>query len=297
MSKKLATGLAALFIFAAHAATAEQTQQLPIKSTTNFIYFDTGSHALTPNEQDRIRDVAAMIQSTPTFVATIIGKTDSIGSADFNEHLSQQRATAVFEALVHANKVPENRVQMRWTGERLPFTAAADEKAESQNRLVAIVVSDAAAAQPTPTLADERAAAAERVKKLLSIDWEALTDFRIAGLKAALRLTPDQEKYWPAVEQAIRERATERHQRLENLAARLGASGEPNPIAIMRARADSLSQRAASLKKLADAWQPLYESLDSDQKQRLRFLAARVVRELKEAVENRRMEREDEDDD
>jgi flagellar motor protein MotB len=57
---------------------------------------------LTPEEQDHIRNVAAMMQSTPTFVATIVGKTDSVGSADFNEHLSQRRAEAVFEALVYA---------------------------------------------------------------------------------------------------------------------------------------------------------------------------------------------------
>ena len=82
-----------------------------------------------------------MMQSTPTFVATILGKTDSTGSADYNEHLSQQRAEAVFEALVYTNKVPENRVQLHWTGERLPFVSTADEQAASQNRMVAIIVS------------------------------------------------------------------------------------------------------------------------------------------------------------
>ena len=82
-----------------------------------------------------------MLQSTPAFVATIIGKTDSVGSADYNEHLAQRRAEAVFEALVYTDKVPENRVQLRWTGERLPYTSTADEQAESQNRMVAIIAS------------------------------------------------------------------------------------------------------------------------------------------------------------
>jgi outer membrane protein OmpA-like peptidoglycan-associated protein len=133
-----------LGLFAAHAATAQQTQNLP-QCTTHFIYFSTGSHALTPEDQSQIRDVAGMMQSTPTFVATIVGKTDSVGSADFNEHLSQRRADAVFEALVYTNKVPQNRVQLHWTGERLPVTSAADEQAESQNRMAAIIVSNAAA--------------------------------------------------------------------------------------------------------------------------------------------------------
>jgi outer membrane protein OmpA-like peptidoglycan-associated protein len=145
LTKSLAAA-AVMGLFAASAATAQQKQNLPPTCPTNFVYFSTGSHALTPEDQDHIRDVAAMMQSTPAFVATIVGKTDSVGSADFNEHLSQRRAEAVFEALVYTNKVPENRVQLRWTGERLPFVSAADEKAESQNRMVAIIVSNGASA-------------------------------------------------------------------------------------------------------------------------------------------------------
>ena len=142
---KILAAAAIMSLFAAHAATAQQTQNP--NCTTHFVYFTTGSYALTSEDQDHIRDVAAMMQSTPAFVATIVGKTDSVGSADFNEHLSQRRAEAVFEALVYANKVPENRVQLRWTGERLPFTSTADEAAESQNRMAVIIVSDAASAR------------------------------------------------------------------------------------------------------------------------------------------------------
>ena len=35
-------------------------------------------------------------------------------------------------------------------------------------------------------------------------DPNALTDARVGIIKAALQLTPDREKYWPAVEEAIR---------------------------------------------------------------------------------------------
>ena len=164
VTKSLAAG-AIMSFFAAHAATAQQTQNP--NCTTHFVYFDTGSHVLTSDDQDHIRDVAAMMQSTPTFIATIVGKTDSVGSADFNEHLSQQRAEAVFEALVYANKVPENRVQLRWTGERLPFTSTADEEAESHNRMAAIIVSDAPSARCGGTPGEAEA------KKLL----KAMTDY------------------------------------------------------------------------------------------------------------------------
>ena len=175
VTKSLAA--AALMGFcAAHAATAQQTQP---NCTTNFVYFATGSHALTPEDLDHIRDVATMMQSTPSFVATIVGKTDSVGSADFNEHLSQRRAEAVFEALVYANKVPENRVQLRWTGERLPFISAADEEAELHNRMAAIVVSDAASARCGETAVEAGAKAMLKAmteyvtaQKAISFDYD-----------------------------------------------------------------------------------------------------------------------------
>jgi len=134
---------AAVCFFAAYAGTAQEVKNLPPGATAHFIYFPTGGYALDPKDQDQIRDVAGLIQSHPDFVATILGKTDSVGSAGFNERLSERRANAVFEALVYDNKVPENRIEMCWTGERLPFTSTADETAQAQNRMAAIIVSKA----------------------------------------------------------------------------------------------------------------------------------------------------------
>jgi len=49
-------------------------------------------------------------------------------------------------------------------------------------------------------------------------DLKSLTDARVAMINAALQLTPDQEKYWPAVETAIRARAKNRQARWERMA-------------------------------------------------------------------------------
>ena len=125
---------------------------------------------------------------------------------------------------------------------------------------------------------------------------KALIDRRIEVIKVAIGLTPDQAKLWPAVEDAIRARLTARHARLVNLAARAKAD-EVNPIEILRHRADALTQRAAALKKLADAWQPLFATLDENQKLRLKFLAVYVLREMRDAAETRRVMSEDEHED
>jgi outer membrane protein OmpA-like peptidoglycan-associated protein len=121
---------------------AQQTQPLPPGSTTYPIHFPTGGYKLDPADEDTIRAVAAKMQGTPTLHATIIGKADTVGSAELNEHLAQRRAEAVFEALVNTNKVAEDRVDLHWTSEHLPFVATADEQAEAQNRVVALIVHD-----------------------------------------------------------------------------------------------------------------------------------------------------------
>jgi hypothetical protein len=100
-------------------------------------------------------------------------------------------------------------------------------------------------------------------------DLKAFTDARIAGLKAGLQLTPDQEKKWPVVEQAIRDVSQARQQRM---AAWHERAKSEDAIARLRMRADAMTQRAAELKKLADAAEPLYQSLNDDQKHRLHFL-------------------------
>ena len=131
-------------------------------------------------------------------------------------------------------------------------------------------------------------------------DLNALTDARIGIVKAALQLTPEQAKYWPAVEEAIRARAAGRQGRVAAL-MRLREQRESDPFELVRHRADALAQRSAELKQLAAAWQPLYASLSPEQKQRLRFFAVHVLRMLpsavEQAVELRRMQQEESDED
>jgi len=122
-------------------------------------------------------------------------------------------------------------------------------------------------------------------------DMAAFTDARIAALKAGLELTPDQQKNWPAFEQALRDMAQLRMQRIA--ARQQGAATQPSaapqpgaapqtqaqggPFDRLEKRADAMSKRGATLKKLADAGAPLYASLTDAQKERFHTLA-RVLR-------------------
>jgi Spy/CpxP family protein refolding chaperone len=131
-------------------------------------------------------------------------------------------------------------------------------------------------------------------------DLTGLTDTRVGIIKAALQLTPDQEKYWPAVEDAIRARAKNRHARWERLAelrdGSLTASmGQRNLVELMERRAEALSQRGADLKKVADAWEPLYKTLSDDQKRRMALVTVIGFRGIRDTIEHN-MESEDDED-
>jgi hypothetical protein len=131
--------------------------------------------------------------------------------------------------------------------------------------------------------------------RISEAELKAVTERRIDLVKTALHLTQVQEKYWPAVEEAIRGRANARRARLMQLAALANEPRERSPIELMRERADALSARGAALKKLVDAWQPLYDSLDTPQKVRLGSLAVYVMHEMRDAVESRLLDDDDED--
>lgn len=121
-------------------------------------------------------------------------------------------------------------------------------------------------------------------------DRAAFLDAKIASVKAGLKLTPDQDKLWPPVETAVRDFAKQRmaqaNARASEREARRAAQDQKgtqdgksaaadqtrDPVARLRERADRMAETAAGLKKIADAADPLYKTLDEGQKRRLTML-------------------------
>jgi hypothetical protein len=101
--------------------------------------------------------------------------------------------------------------------------------------------------------------------------------------------------YWPAIEDAIRTEAQDREARIATAAKRLAELRQnpieilqtPDPVDLLQRRADALAQRSADLKKLAGAWQPLYETLTPDQKKRMASLSLFVLRNMSNATQQR----------
>jgi outer membrane protein OmpA-like peptidoglycan-associated protein len=69
-----------------------------IKGTTN-IYFDTGKWALTREEQAQLCAAATQAKGMDNALLLVVGYTDSVGSEDYNQVLSERRAAKVVNHL------------------------------------------------------------------------------------------------------------------------------------------------------------------------------------------------------
>ncbi len=128
-------------------------------------------------------------------------------------------------------------------------------------------------------------------------DHQALLNAKLAGLKAGVQLTPDQEKLWGPFEAAVRDAAEMRMRHMQDMMQRMGKmhmegmdhpgrlddmdmgeGGRPSPLDRLDALANRLTEVGAALKKVADTGKPLYASLDDQQKRIFGFLAREMMR-------------------
>jgi zinc resistance-associated protein len=101
-------------------------------------------------------------------------------------------------------------------------------------------------------------------------DLRAFGEARLAALKAGLALTAEQEKNWPAFEQAARELGK---LRMDRAGAMRNSPPSTDPAVRLRQRATAMADASTVLQKLADATDPLYKSLDESQKRRFAILS------------------------
>ena len=162
--------------------------------------------------------------------------------------------------------------------------------------LTASSIANAQSAQTSAPASPERLNAADR---------NNLTDMRIDLVKAALQLTPDQEKLWPPVESAIRARAEDRKARIAKIQETVGRRADESrvealrnrdPIAFLQRRSEALAQRSQNLDRLAEAWQPLYNTMSQEQRQRMAALGIFVLHEISDVADRRRAQSEDNED-
>lgn len=103
------------------------------------VLFETGSARLRPIAADRLRPLASYLSANPDVPVRIDGHTDSVGSDDANQLLSERRASAVRAAL-GAMGVDEGEFAVAGHGETMPAASNANATGRQLNRRVEVTL-------------------------------------------------------------------------------------------------------------------------------------------------------------
>ena len=109
-------------------------------------------------------------------------------------------------------------------------------------------------------------------------DRAAMLDAELSGLKAALKLTPDQEKLWAPFEASVRDAAKMRADHMKAMRDDMQAGKpRPSPVDRLDMMATGMEEGAKALHGVASAAKPLYASLDDGQQRRFAFLGRMML--------------------
>ena len=101
--------------------------------------FDTNSTSIKPGFHTTLDKIADVVVRYGKTTLTVAGHTDDVGSAQYNQQLSERRANAVAQYLEskHVNPV---RLATVGKGESMPISSNATESGRAENRRVEIYV-------------------------------------------------------------------------------------------------------------------------------------------------------------
>lgn len=113
-------------------------------SQTGFIdlyglYFDTGSHTLKESSVPAMSEIVKYLQANPSISLYVVGHTDSDGSLELNQSLSQRRAQEVVGRLVSENGIDTSRLKGIGVGLATPIASNDTEEGKALNRRVVLV--------------------------------------------------------------------------------------------------------------------------------------------------------------
>lgn len=105
------------------------------------IYFNTGSARLLEESQPALKIIAAVVAQSREPVLTVEGHTDNIGTAAFNQDLSERRAAAVRQALISQFGVAPGRLATKGFGFTRPLESNDTVAGRARNRRVELACS------------------------------------------------------------------------------------------------------------------------------------------------------------
>jgi outer membrane protein OmpA-like peptidoglycan-associated protein len=109
----------------------------------NDVLFDFNKYSLKPEAREKLAKVSGILLAYPNLKLQVEGYTDNIGTDQYNQKLSEERAGSVREYLV-TQRVPDANVTAAGYGKNNPVADNSTSSGRQQNRRVELVVSGAA---------------------------------------------------------------------------------------------------------------------------------------------------------
>ena len=107
------------------------------------VLFDTGSYTLKPGAREKLAKISGILLAHPGLTLQIEGHTDSVGSDEFNQQLSERRADSVRDFLAEQG-VPVSSITARGFGKTQPVASNDTPEGRQRNRRVELVVNGSA---------------------------------------------------------------------------------------------------------------------------------------------------------
>ena len=126
--------------FTTRTTVLENNRPATVVTLSEAVLFDFGSAELRPDAEAALVGVVEIFRQQPRAQAEVAGHTDAVGSAGFNQSLSQQRAAAVADWLV-AHGVPRDRLHPVGYGATRPVAGNATDDDRRRNRRVELTFS------------------------------------------------------------------------------------------------------------------------------------------------------------
>ncbi|HET7150469.1 MAG TPA: OmpA family protein [Candidatus Acidoferrum sp.] len=103
------------------------------------VLFDFGSYTLKPGAREKLAKISGILLAHPGLTLQIEGHTDSVGTDEFNQQLSERRADSVRDFLAE-NGVPASSITARGFGKTQPVASNDTPEGRQRNRRVELVV-------------------------------------------------------------------------------------------------------------------------------------------------------------
>ena len=110
--------------------------------TLGDVLFGINKSELKSGGMHNVQKLADFLKEYPKHKVLIEGYTDSTGSAEHNQKLSERRANSVQAALVSQMGISQDRITTRGYGEEFPVAKNDSTSNRQMNRRVEIIISD-----------------------------------------------------------------------------------------------------------------------------------------------------------